>query len=167
VRRAHGVHPIAALQNEWSLWSRDLESNGQLQTARDLGVGIVAYSPLGRGFLTGAIKSPQDFAPNDFRAHAPRFTGENFEKNLALVREVEVMAKRLGCTASQLALAWLLAQGEDVVPIPGTKRVKYLEENLGALPVALSQADRERLDAVFPSDAASGARYPDMSFVNR
>lgn len=167
VRRAHAVHPIAALQNEWSLWSRDLEENGQLQAARELGIGIVAYSPLGRGFLTGAIKSPADFAPGDFRAHSPRFTGENFEKNLRLVREVEATSKRLGCTPSQLALAWLLAQGGDVVPIPGTKRVRYLEENLGALVVRLSESDRRRLDEVFPVNAASGARYPDMSFVNR
>jgi aryl-alcohol dehydrogenase-like predicted oxidoreductase len=167
VRRAHRVHPISALQNEWSLWSRDLETNGQLAAARELGIGIVAYSPLGRGFLTGAITSEQDFSPDDFRAHSPRFVGENFQKNLALVREVEGMAKRIGCTASQLALAWLLAQGDDVVPIPGTKRVKYLEENVGALNVTLSQSDREQLEAVFPPDAASGARYPDMSFVNR
>ncbi|MHB8433146.1 MAG: aldo/keto reductase [Candidatus Tyrphobacter sp.] len=167
VRRAHAVHPIAAVQNEWSLWSRDLETNGQLAAARELGIGVVAYSPLGRGFLTGAISSPSDFADDDFRAHSPRFQGENFAKNLALVREVQRIAQHLGCAPSQLALAWLLAQGEDVVPIPGTKRVKYLEENLGALDVVLSVADREALEAVFPPDAASGARYADMSFVNR
>ncbi len=167
VRRAARVHPIAALQNEWSLWSRDLESNGQLAAARELGIGIVAYSPLGRGFLTGALKSPKDFSPDDFRSRSPRFQGENFERNLLLVREVERIAAGLGCTPSQLALAWLLAQGDDVVPIPGTKRVKYLEENVGALAVELSASDREQLEAVFPPDAASGARYPDMSFVNR
>ncbi|HUY40316.1 MAG TPA: aldo/keto reductase [Candidatus Dormibacteraeota bacterium] len=167
VRRAYAVHPIAAVQNEWSLWSRDLETNGQLAAARELGIGVVAYSPLGRGFLTGAISSPSDFADDDFRAHSPRFQGENFAKNLALVREVQRIAQHLGCTPSQLALAWLLAQGEDIVPIPGTKRVKYLEENLGALDVVLSVADREALEAVFPPDAASGARYADMSFVNR
>jgi aryl-alcohol dehydrogenase-like predicted oxidoreductase len=167
VRRAHAVHPITALQNEWSLWSRDLETNGQLEAARELGIGLVAYSPLGRGFLTGAFASPSDFAPGDFRAHSPRFTGENFEKNLRLVREVERIAKRKGCTPAQLALAWLLAQDDDVVPIPGTKRVKYLEENLGALDVELSDGELAELNEIFPPDAASGARYPDMSFVNR
>ncbi len=167
IRRAHAVHAIAALQNEWSLWSRDLESNGQLETAREFGVGLVAYSPLGRGFLTGSIGSPSDFTPDDFRAHSPRFQGENFEKNLKLVREVERVAKAKGCTPSQLALAWLLASGDDVVPIPGTKRVKYLEENVGALQVDLSAGDVAELNEIFPPDAASGARYPDMSFVNR
>lgn len=166
-RRAHAVHPIAALQNEWSLWSRDLEANGQVAAARELGIGIVAYSPLGRGFLTGAIKSPDDFAPDDFRRKSPRFMGENFTRNLRLVSTVEAIASRKGCTASQLALAWVLAQGTDVIPIPGTKHVRYLEENAGALDVALSSQDREELAQVFPPDAASGARYPDMSFVNR
>jgi aryl-alcohol dehydrogenase-like predicted oxidoreductase len=167
VRRAYAVHPIAALQNEWSLWSRDLEGNGQLAAARELGVSIVAYSPLGRGFLTGAITSPDDFAPDDFRRSSPRFMGENFQKNLDLVRYVEQLAQQKGCTASQLALAWLLAQGSDVIPIPGTKRVKYLEENVGALNVKLSDAELQELNAVFPAGAASGARYADMSFVNR
>jgi aryl-alcohol dehydrogenase-like predicted oxidoreductase len=167
VRRAYAVHPIAALQNEWSLWSRDLEGNGQLAAARELGVSIVAYSPLGRGFLTGAITSPDDFAPDDFRRSSPRFMGENFQKNLDLVRYVEQLAQQKGCTASQLALAWLLAQGSDVIPIPGTKRVKYLEENVGALDVKLSDAELQELNAVFPAGAASGARYADMSFVNR
>ena len=167
VRRAHRVHPIAALQNEWSLWSRDLEMNGQLEAARELCIGLVAYSPLGRGFLTGAIESPSDFTADDFRAHSPRFRGENFQKNLTLVREVETIAKRLACTPSQLALAWLLAKGDDIVPIPGTKRVKYLEENLRALDVRLAAEERAHLDEVFPPDAAAGARYPDMSFVNR
>jgi len=167
VRRAYAVHPIAALQNEWSLWSRDLEENGQLGAARELGVSIVTYSPLGRGFLTGAITSPDDFAPDDFRRSSPRFMGENFQKNLDLVHHVEQLARKKGCTASQLALAWLLAQGSDVIPIPGTKRVKYLEENVGALGVNLSDAERQELDAIFPAGAASGARYADMSFVNR
>jgi aryl-alcohol dehydrogenase-like predicted oxidoreductase len=167
VRRAYAVHPIAALQNEWSLWSRDLEENGQLAAARELGVSIVAYSPLGRGFLTGAITSPDDFAADDFRRSSPRFMGENFQKNLDLVHHVEQLAKQKGCTASQLALAWLLAQGRDVIPIPGTKRVKYLEENVGALDVKLSDAELQELDAIFPAGAASGARYADMSFVNR
>jgi aryl-alcohol dehydrogenase-like predicted oxidoreductase len=167
IRRAHAVHPIAALQNEWSLWSRDLETNGQLAAARELGIGIVAYSPLGRGFLTGAIRSPNDFAPDDFRRNSPRFVGQNFERNLRLIGTVEEMAARKGCTASQLALAWVLARGSDVVPIPGTKHVRYLEENLRAPDVTLDARDLEHLERAFPPDAASGARYPDMSFVNR
>lgn len=167
VRRAYAVHPIAALQNEWSLWSRDLEENGQLEAARELGVSIVAYSPLGRGFLTGAIKTPDDFAPDDFRCSSPRFMGENFQKNLDLVHHVEQLAVEKECTTSQLALAWLLAQGRDVIPIPGTKRVKYLEENVGALEVQLSDAELQELNDIFPAGAASGARYADMSFVNR
>jgi aryl-alcohol dehydrogenase-like predicted oxidoreductase len=167
VRRAYAVHPIAALQNEWSLWSRDLEENGQLAAARELGVSIVAYSPLGRGFLTGAIASPDDFAPDDFRRSSPRFMAENFARNLDLVRHVEQLAQRKGCTASQLALAWLLARGPDVIPIPGTKRVKYVEENVGALNVKLTDAEVEEIEAVFPAGAASGPRYADMSFVNR
>ena len=167
VRRAYAVHPIAALQNEWSLWSRDLEENGQLAAAREFGVSIVAYSPLGRGFLTGAITSPDDFASDDFRRSSPRFMGENFARNLDLVHHVEQLAQRKGCTASQLALAWLLAQGPDVIPIPGTKRVKYLEENVGALKVKLTAAELQEIEAIFPAGAASGARYADMSFVNR
>ncbi|HEX8806118.1 MAG TPA: aldo/keto reductase [Candidatus Aquilonibacter sp.] len=167
IRRAYRVHPIAALQNEWSLWSRDLEENGQLEAARELGVSIVAYSPLGRGFLTGAIRTPNDFAPDDFRRSSPRFMGENFQKNLDLVRHVEQLAEEKDCTTSQLALAWLLAQGRDVIPIPGTKRVKYLEENVGALEVQLSDAELQELNDIFPPGAASGARYADMSFVNR
>jgi aryl-alcohol dehydrogenase-like predicted oxidoreductase len=167
IRRAYSVHPIAALQNEWSLWSRDLEANGQLDAARELGIAIVAYSPLGRGFLTGAIKAPEDFAPDDFRRASPRFSGENFQKNLDLVRELERMAAEKGCTSSQLALAWVLAQGSDVIPIPGTKRVSYLEQNVAALDVRLTAQDLERIDAVFPHGAAAGERYPDMSTVNR
>jgi aryl-alcohol dehydrogenase-like predicted oxidoreductase len=167
LRRAATVHRITAVQNEWSLWSRDLEANDQLAAARDLGCGIVAYSPLGRGFLTGAIKSTEDFAEDDFRRSHPRFAGENFPKNLELVRRVEDVASRNGCAASQIALAWVLAQGDDVVPIPGTKRVRYLEENVAAIDVLLSQEDKEELDAVFAPGAPSGARYSDMSFVNR
>jgi aryl-alcohol dehydrogenase-like predicted oxidoreductase len=167
LRRAESVHHVTAVQNEWSLWSRDLEENDQLAVARELGCGIVAYSPLGRGFLTGAIETPGDFAEDDFRRTSPRFVGENFEKNLELVRHVERMAKRKGCTPSQIALAWLLAQGDDVVPIPGTKRVKYLEENLGAVDVDLSADELAELNAIFPPGAASGPRYADMSFVNR
>jgi aryl-alcohol dehydrogenase-like predicted oxidoreductase len=167
VRRAHAVHPIAAVQNEWSLWSRDLEENGQLAAARELGIGIVAYSPIGRGFLTGALKSHEDFAEDDFRRYAPRFSPENFAKNLELVARVEAIAARTGRTAAQIALAWLLAQGGDVVPIPGTKRVKYLEENVASLDVTLSPDELAELDSIFPPGAASGARYPDMSFVNR
>jgi aryl-alcohol dehydrogenase-like predicted oxidoreductase len=167
IRRADAIHHVTAVQNEWSLWSRDLETNGQLEAVRELGIALVAYSPLGRGFLTGAITSEADFAPDDFRRTSPRFTGENFAKNLELVRHVEALAKKKECTASQLALAWLLAQGHDVVPIPGTKRVKYLEENLGALSVALSKDELAEIEAIFPIGAASGARYADMSFVNR
>lgn len=167
MRRAYAIYPIAALQNEWSLWSRDLEENGQLEAARDLGVSIVAYSPLGRGFLTGAIKSPDDFAPDDFRSSSPRFMGENFQKNLDLVHHVAQLAVEKECTTSQLALAWLLAQGRDVIPIPGTKHVKYLEENVGALEVQLTDAELQEINDIFPVGAASGARYADMSFVNR
>jgi len=167
LRRAHAVHRITAVQNEWSLWSRDLEENGQLAAARECGCGIVAYSPLGRGFLTGAFASPDDFEPNDFRRSSPRFTAEHFHKNLELVHEVKALARSKGAAPSQIALAWLLAQGDDVVPIPGTKRVKYLQENLGAIDVELSASELERLDAIFPPGAASGPRYTDMSFVNR
>jgi aryl-alcohol dehydrogenase-like predicted oxidoreductase len=167
VRRAHAVHPIAAVQNEWSLWSRDLEENGQLQAARECGAAIVAYSPLGRGFLTGQIKNAGDFDPGDFRLSNPRFVGDNFHKNLELVDTVRDLAKRKNCTASQISLAWLLAQGDDVVPIPGTKRVKYLEENADAVDVRLSAEDLAELDAIFPPGAASGERYADMSAVNR
>jgi aryl-alcohol dehydrogenase-like predicted oxidoreductase len=167
IRRAVAVHPIAAVQNEWSLWSRDLEDNGQLAAARELGVGIVAYSPLGRGFLTGTITTPDDFAADDFRRNSPRFQGENFVKNLALVKHVETLAARKGCTTSQLALAWVLHQGPDVVPIPGTKRVRYLEDNAGSVNVHITPDELREIDAIFPIDAAAGARYPDMSWVNR
>jgi aryl-alcohol dehydrogenase-like predicted oxidoreductase len=167
VRRAQATHPIAALQNEWSLWTRDLEENGQLAAARECGIGIVPYSPLGRGFLTGALKDPKDFGPDDFRAHSPRFQGENFAKNVALADRVCELAAKKGCTPSQLALAWLLGRGRDVVPIPGTKRIKYLEENVGALEVELSPEEVDEIAEFFPPDAASGERYADMSFVNR
>ncbi|MHB8196829.1 MAG: aldo/keto reductase [Vulcanimicrobiaceae bacterium] len=167
MRRAHTAHRICAVQNEWSLWSRDPEENGMLSTARELGIAFVAYSPLGRGFLTGAIRTPDDFGSDDYRRTSPRFVGENFGKNLQLVDRVRSLAAARGCTPSQLALAWLLAQGEDVFPIPGTKRVSYLEENLGALSIALTPDELEEIDAVFPIGAAAGSRYADMSFVNR
>jgi aryl-alcohol dehydrogenase-like predicted oxidoreductase len=168
LRRAHAVHPITALQTEYSLWTRDPE-NGPLATCRELGVGFVAYSPLGRGFLAGTIRSPEDFAQDDYRRHSPRFQGENFAKNLALVDKVKAIAARKGCTPSQLALAWVLAQGRDIVPIPGTKRRKYLEENLAAAEVKLTPEDLAEIEAVFPRDAAAGARYPETSMgsVNR
>jgi aryl-alcohol dehydrogenase-like predicted oxidoreductase len=156
IRRAHAVHPITAVQTELSLWSRDAEAE-VLPTVRELGIGYVAYSPLGRGFLTGQFKSPDDFPEDDFRRNHPRFQGENFEKNIALVREVEAMAKEKGCTTAQLALAWVLAQGKDVVPIPGTKHVKYLDDNIGALDVHLSDEDLKRLDAILPPGAAANA----------
>ncbi len=167
IRRAHSVHPIAALQTEWSLWTRDPERNGVLETVRELGIGFVAYSPLGRGFLTGRFRSPDDFDDDDFRRTHPRFTGENFQRNLDLVERVEELAAQKGCTPGQLALAWVLARGADVVPIPGTKRRSYLEENAAALDVALSTGELAELDAVFPPDAAAGERYADMSTIDR
>jgi aryl-alcohol dehydrogenase-like predicted oxidoreductase len=159
IRRACKVHPIAALQTEYSLWSREPE-DGLLALCRELGVGFVAYSPLGRGFLTGQIKSPQDFEPDDTRRMWPRFQGENFQKNLDLVRQIEVIAAEKRCTPSQLALAWVLAQGNDIVAIPGTKRRKYLEENFGAMEVRLSADDLRRIDEVAPKGVAVGSRYP-------
>ncbi len=169
IRRAHAVHPITALQTEYSLWSRDPESNGVLDTVRELGIGFVPYSPLGRGFLTGAFASPDDFDADDYRRFSPRFQGENFARNLALVDQVKALASEKGVTPGQLALAWVLAQGEDLVPIPGTKRIKYLDENLGSLDVALSAQDLARIDAIFPPDAAAGTRYPEsmMGHVTR
>jgi aryl-alcohol dehydrogenase-like predicted oxidoreductase len=161
------VHPITALQSEWSLWTRDAETNGVLDTVRELGIGFVAYSPLGRGFLTGRFQSPDDFEENDFRRNHPRFTGENFQRNLDLVERVQELAAQKGCTAGQLALAWVLARGDDVVPIPGTKRRSYLEENAGASDVELSAEDLAEIDAVFPPDAAAGTRYADMSTIDR
>jgi aryl-alcohol dehydrogenase-like predicted oxidoreductase len=160
IRRAHAVHPITALQTEYSLWSRDPEDE-LLPTVRELGIGFVPYSPLGRGFLTGQIKSVDDLAEDDFRRNSPRFQGENFQKNLDLVREIEAMAGEKGCTASQLALAWVLAQGNDIVPIPGTKRRRYLEENAGSLDVTLTDDDLARIDRIIPPGAAAGTRYPE------
>jgi aryl-alcohol dehydrogenase-like predicted oxidoreductase len=168
IRRANGVHPITALQTEYSLWTRDPE-DGLLEVCRELGVGFVAYSPLGRGFLTGQIKRFEDLAADDYRRHSPRFQGENFQKNLDLVARIEEMARRKGCTAAQLALAWVLAQGRDIVPIPGTKRREYLNDNLGALDVELTVDDLAEIDAVAPAGAAAGMRYPEamMGHVNR
>ncbi|MEO8366261.1 MAG: aldo/keto reductase [Pseudoxanthomonas sp.] len=160
VRRAHAVHAITALQTEYSLWSREPESNGSLAVCRDLGIGFVPYSPLGRGFLTGAIKSVDDFEADDYRRSSPRFQGENFARNLALVEQVHALAREKDVSAGQLALAWVLAQGNDLVPIPGTKRKRYLEENLGALEVSLDQDELARIDAIFPPDVAAGTRYP-------
>jgi aryl-alcohol dehydrogenase-like predicted oxidoreductase len=167
IRKAHATHPIAAVQTELSLWSRDAEAE-VLPTVRELGIGYVAYSPLGRGFLSGRFKSPADFPEGDFRKNHPRFQGENFAKNIELVHEVEAMAKEKGCTTAQLALAWVLAQGEDIVPIPGTKHVRYLDENIGALDVSLTREDLDRLDAILPPGAAAGTRYPErgMASVN-
>ena len=168
IRRAQAIHPISALQTEYSLWSRDPEDE-ILPTLRELGIGFVPYSPLGRGFLTGAIASPDDFAPDDFRRISPRFQGENFAKNLELVEQVKAIATEKGITAGQLALAWLLAQGDDIVPIPGTKRRKYLEENIGAATVTLTAEDIHRINAVAPQGIAAGDRYPvqNMSALNR
>ena len=164
IRRAQAVHPIAALQNEYSLWTREPEEE-ILATLRELGIGFVAYSPLGRGFLTGAFKAPEDFAVDDYRRRAPRFQGENFQKNLALVREVEAIAKELGITAAQLALAWVMAQGQDIVPIPGTKRVSLLEQNIAAGETTLSVEVLERLNKVMPFGVAAGDRYVASSMM--
>jgi aryl-alcohol dehydrogenase-like predicted oxidoreductase len=161
LERAHKIHPITALQTEYSLWSRDPEHN-VLATCRELGVGFVPYSPLGRGFLTGAITKPDQFPEDDYRRQTPRFQGENFAKNLHLVEKINEIAKRKGCTAGQLALAWVLAQGNDIVPIPGTKRRSYLEENVGALDVQLGKDELAEIDAIFPVGAASGARYSEV-----
>jgi aryl-alcohol dehydrogenase-like predicted oxidoreductase len=167
IRRAHAVHPISALQTEYSLWSRDPEE-AIIPTLRELGIGFVPYSPLGRGFLTGQIKSPSDLAPDDWRARSPRFQGENFQKNLDLVGKIEQIATRKGCTPSQLALGWVLAQGSDFAPIPGTKRRKYLEENAAAEAVSLSPTDLAEICAIVPRGAASGGRYDEagMRAVN-
>jgi aryl-alcohol dehydrogenase-like predicted oxidoreductase len=167
IRRAHAVHPITALQTEFSLWSRDAEAD-VLPTVRELGIGYVAYSPLGRGFLTGQIKRAEDFPEDDFRRFHPRFTGENFAKNIALVHELERMAKAKGCTAAQLALAWVLAQGQEIVPIPGTKRRNYLEQTIAAAEMTLDADELSRLDEILPPGAAAGDRYhaPGMATVN-
>jgi len=163
LERACKVHPIAALQSEYSLWTRDPEGQGTLAAATRLGIGFVPYSPLGRGFLTGAIRSPEDFDADDYRRKSPRFQGDNFARNLALVDKVKELADGKHCTPAQLALAWVLAQGEHIVPIPGTKRIAALEENVGALDVALGADDLAQIEAVFPRDAAAGPRYvPEM-----
>ena len=168
VRRAHAVHPITALQTEYSLWSRDVEDD-ILPTLRELGIGLVPYSPLGRGFLSGQIRSPADFPEGDYRTMSPRFQGDNFTKNLQLVDAVKALAETKGVTASQLALAWVLAQGDDIVPIPGTKRRSYLEENLAALDITLTANDLAELEKLMPKGVASGTRYPHemMSLVSR
>jgi len=168
LRRAHAVHPLTALQSEYSLWSRDPEEE-IFSVCRELGIGFVAYSPLGRGFLTGQIKRFDDLAEDDYRRHSPRFQGDNFQRNLQLVIRIEEVAREKGWTPAQLALAWVLAQGPDIVPIPGTKRRKYLDENVGALEVELTAEDLRRMDEVLPQGAVSGTRYPEamMSFVGR
>ena len=168
LRRAAKVHPIAALQTEYSLWTRDPE-DGILATCRELGIGFVAYSPLGRGFLTGQFKRFEDLPEDDYRRHSPRFQGENFQKNLDLLHRVEEIAGEKHCTPSQLALAWVLAQAKDIVPIPGTKRRKYLEDNAGAVNVRLTKADLQHIEDAFPTGAAAGERYPEhvMQLVNK
>jgi len=160
LRKAYAVHPVTALQSEYSLWTRDPE-DGILQTCKELGIAFVAYSPLGRGFLTGEIKKFEDFEEDDYRRHSPRFQGENFDKNLQLIKKIEEMAKNKGCTTAQLALAWVLAQEDFIFPIPGTKRIKYLEENIGAMNVKLTKKDLEELDAIAPKGVAAGMRYPE------
>lgn len=161
LERAHKVHPISALQSEYSLWSRDQEHNGCLAACQRLGIAFVPYSPLGRGFLTGALKSPDDFGDDDYRRFSPRFQGENFDKNLELVKQVQALAADKGVSAGQLALAWVLAQGEFIIPIPGTKQRRYLEENAAAVSISLSQAELAALDAIFPVEATAGLRYPE------
>ncbi|HJH21456.1 MAG TPA: aldo/keto reductase [Pseudomonas lactis] len=160
LERAHKVHPISALQSEYSLWSRDQQDNGCLATCQRLGIAFVPYSPLGRGFLTGALKSPDDFGADDYRRFSPRFQGENFAKNLQLVEQVKALAADKGVTAGQLALAWVLAQGDYIIPIPGTKRRTYLQENVEAVSISLSAQELAALDAIFPADATAGLRYP-------
>ena len=167
IERAHAEHPITALQSEYSLWSREPEDE-TLEVCRNLGIGFVSYSPLGRGFLTGAFKTAEDFEDDDYRRHSPRFQGENFAKNLELVAKVQELADKLSCTPGQLALAWVLAQGDDMVPIPGTKRRSYLEENVAATDVSLSADDLAAIDDIFPAGAVAGLRYPEamMKSVN-
>ena len=168
IRRAHAVHPITALQSEYSLWTRDPEDE-VLAVCRELGIGFVPYSPLGRGFLSGKIQKPDDLPEDDYRKTTPRFQGENFQRNLDLVKRVEQIAREKHCTPAQLALAWVLAQGSDVVPIPGTKRRKYLQENIGALDVNLTGSDLAQIDEAAPKDAFAGSRYPEamMKLLNR
>jgi aryl-alcohol dehydrogenase-like predicted oxidoreductase len=166
IRRAHEVHPISALQTEYSLWTRDPEEE-ILPTVRELGIGFVPYSPLGRGFLTRRFQSPDDLPEGDFRKDNPRFQGENFRRNMELVDRVEQIASEKGVKPGQLALAWVMAQGDDIVPIPGTKRREYLEENVAAVDIELSEDDLRRIHEVFPVGAAAGERYPDMSSIDR
>lgn len=168
LRKAHAVHPITALQTEFSIWSREPEDE-IIQTCKELGIAFVAYSPLGRGFLTGQIKKFEDFAADDYRRFSPRFQGENFEKNLQLVSKIEQLAQKKNCTTSQLALAWVMAQGDHIFPIPGTKHIKYLEENVGALNVHLSADELKEIDAIAPKGAAAGMRYPEamMGSINQ
>ncbi len=166
IRRAHKVHPIAALQTEYSLWSREPEAE-ILATCRELGIGFVPYSPLGRGFLTGQIQRFEDLAADDWRRYSPRFQGENFQHNLELVEQIKEIATEKQCQPSQLALAWLLAQGDDIVPIPGTKRQKYLEENIGALNITLTANDLAQINQIMPIDAAAGTRYPETHAINK
>jgi aryl-alcohol dehydrogenase-like predicted oxidoreductase len=165
IRKAHAVHPITALQTEYSLWSRDPEDE-ILPTVRELGIGFVAYSPLGRGFLSGRIKSLDDLEPDDYRRNSPRFQGENFEKNLQLVKRIESIAKKQGVTPSQLALAWLLTRGDDIVPIPGSKRIPHLEENVEATKIRIEPAELRNIDDAAPKGVTAGERYPDMTRVN-
>jgi aryl-alcohol dehydrogenase-like predicted oxidoreductase len=167
IRRANKIYPISALQSEYSLWTRDTEDE-IFSTIRELGIGLVAYSPLGRGFLTGQIKSPEDFAENDFRRFSPRFMGENFAKNLELVKKVEEIADAKKCTPAQIALAWVLSRGNDIVPIPGTKKIKYLEENAKSIDIKFTEEELKMLDDIFPKGVASGSRYPAaaMKMVN-
>jgi len=166
IRRAHSVHPITALQTEWSLWARQVEENDILATVRELGIGFVPYSPLGRGFLTGAIKDVEALSEKDHRRNGPRFKGENLDYNLKLLGRIEAIAKNLAVTNAQIALAWLLAKGNDVVPIPGTRKISRLEENLAAIDITLTAADIAALDEAAPIGAFAGERYPDMSTVN-
>ncbi|MGZ4430199.1 MAG: aldo/keto reductase [Gaiellales bacterium] len=166
LRRGHAVHQITAVQSEYSLWTRDVEEE-VLPTCRELGIGFVAYSPLGRGFLTGTLRSPDEFGPDDFRRAAPRFQGDNFRRNLELVTRVKELSAEHDCTPGQLALAWVMARGDDIVPIPGTRRRRHLEENVAAARIRLTDEDMRRIDQVAPVGVAAGARYPDMSTVNR
>ena len=165
LRKAHATFPVSAVQSEYSLFTRDPEEE-ILSTCKELGIGFVPYSPLGRGFLTGQIKTPEDFEANDYRRFSPRFQGENFQKNLQLVHKIEVLAQQKSCTASQLALAWVIAQGDYLFPIPGTKRIKYLEENAGALNIHFGKDELDELDAIFPKDAVQGLRYPEQMMAS-
>jgi aryl-alcohol dehydrogenase-like predicted oxidoreductase len=166
LRKAHAVYPIASVQSEYSLWTRDPETDGVLDACRELGVGFLAYSPLGRGFLTGQIKKFEDFDADDYRRLSPRFQGENFQKNLNLVERITELARARGAAASQVALAWVLSKSPTIVPIPGTKRRKYLEENLGAVGLTLSEKELAQLEGAFPIGAASGARYPETMMAS-